>query len=327
MILGKYVRNSLLVVAAVSCTALFAALVPSASYAYNSDAALERDGALCTRQVTRSERKYGIPQRLLGAMAATETGRRHKGLGIQVPWPWTINVEGKPYFYDTKTQAVAAVEQFQSLGATSIDVGCMQINLRHHPNAFATLNQAFEPSSNIDYAARFLRGHYDETRSWKEAVGRYHSRTPAHASRYIATVYDKWYGLASKVAETRGINTGRSRYKSYIRMEGSGQEAQFNRYSRTSLRKVPAPPASRNVHVVKAISRTAKQPMELNIIRPAHSAGKIATAPTQNSDSISGPLVMNLDGAKRFTNSKVMAISAEGKTSGEQDNRFIRFVD
>lgn len=319
MILEKFVRKPLLMIAAISCTALFMAAVPTAAHAYNSDAALERDGALCTRQISRSERKYGIPQRLLGAMAATETGRRHKGLGIQVPWPWTINVEGKPYFFDTKREAVAAVEKFQSLGATSIDVGCLQINLRHHPQAFANLSQAFEPSSNIDYAARFLRSHYDETHSWKAAVGRYHSRTPAYATRYIASVYSQWYGLSTQVANNR--NTVGSRYKSYVRMENSGKETSFNK---SSPRKVASSSTS-TPHIVKAGSRQPKQAFELNIIRPQTSAGKIKTAPTQSSAETNSPLVIGE--AKDFTMSKVMSISADGSVSGEQDSRFIRFVD
>lgn len=167
---------------------LVAVALPQGAQAF-TDAALEREGAQCTHQITRSERKYGIPQRLLGAVGATETGQYHKGLGVKIPWPWSINVEGKPYFFDNKAQAVAAVQKFQARGIKSIDVGCMQINLHHHPDAFANLNQAFEPSFNVDYAARFLRSHYDEAGSWKTAVGRYHSRTPSYATRYIALVY------------------------------------------------------------------------------------------------------------------------------------------
>ena len=44
----------------------------------------------------------------------------------------------------------------QAQGVRSIDIGCMQVNLMHHPNAFATLDAAFDPLANALYAARFL---------------------------------------------------------------------------------------------------------------------------------------------------------------------------
>jgi hypothetical protein len=325
MILKKSVRSILLFAAAIGCSALVMATAPSAAHAYNSDAALERDGAQCTRQVSRSERKYGIPQRLLGAMAATETGRYHKGLGVQIPWPWTINVEGKPYFFDSKPEVIAAVEKFQARGATSIDVGCMQINLRHHPHAFRDLNQAFDPAANVDYAARFLRGHYDDTHSWKTAVGRYHSRTPAYATRYIAKVYGQWYGLASTVADNRAAS--KSRYKSFVRVEGSGEESQFSNNTQTFKRTVVTPSTPKNDSVVKSAKREPTRAFELSIVRPASAAGKIETAPTQGSSEISGPLVMSMGKAKDFTTPKVKSISVSDKSGSDADSRFIRFVD
>ena len=60
----------------------------------------------------------------------------------------------------------------------------MQINLRYHPKAFANLSEALEPRRNVDYAARYLVDLKRETDSWNAAVGRYHSKTPALASRY-----------------------------------------------------------------------------------------------------------------------------------------------
>ena len=38
----------------------------------------------------------------------------------------------------------------------SVDVGCMQISLTYHPDAFSSMDQAFDPASNADYGARFL---------------------------------------------------------------------------------------------------------------------------------------------------------------------------
>lgn len=311
--------------AALVACAIFAAafIVPvSSARAYDSDAALEADGFLCTRQIARAERKYGIPLRLLGAIANAESGRRHKGLGVQVPWPWTINAEGTPYLFHTKQEAVAKVRDLQSKGVKSIDVGCMQVNLMHHPNAFATINQAFEPSFNIDYAARYLRGHYDETGSWKTAVGYYHSRTPENGQKYIALVYNQWYNLAGSIARERGREYVRingqetastqkqrpaTKYQSYVRNESSGQQIRL---------------ASRvdNPHLIRpgAVRKSA-------LIEPEHAIATVKSAPGTDMGQETDSLVMNLT-QEKVRGAKVVSVS-DSKARDVSDERILKFVD
>lgn len=179
-----------------------AALLAAPAQAASLDPLIE-GAKLCTRHLPRYEREYGIPTHLLSAIASTESGRYHKGLGINVPWPWSINVEGKGYVYDSKQQAIAAVKKFKSRGIQSIDVGCMQVNLYHHPNAFTTLDEAFEPEYNIAYAAGFLRNLFQEDGSWKKAAADYHSRTPSLGREYVGQVYDSWYRIISKLRAAR----------------------------------------------------------------------------------------------------------------------------
>ncbi len=93
--------------------------------------------------IAMQENAHGIPTLLLRAVSNIESGRSIGG--SLAPWPWTINVEGKGYVFKTKQEAIKAVEKFQRMGAKSIDVGIMQINLRHHPTAFRNLEEAFDP--------------------------------------------------------------------------------------------------------------------------------------------------------------------------------------
>lgn len=158
---------------------------------------------LCTRHLPRYEREYAIPTHLLSAIASTESGRYHEGLNIKVPWPWTINAEGKGYFFDSKDQAIAAVRRLRAQGVQSIDVGCMQVNLFHHPEAFSSLDRAFDPETNIAYAASFLRSLYQEDGSWKKAAADYHSKTPALGSQYVGQVYNSWYQIIDKLRAAR----------------------------------------------------------------------------------------------------------------------------
>ena len=56
----------------------------------------------------------------------------------------------------------------------------MQVNLKHHPKAFANLNEAFDPATNVSYAAGFLRTNYASLGNWIKATAAYHSRTPSY---------------------------------------------------------------------------------------------------------------------------------------------------
>ncbi|MDR3538704.1 MAG: transglycosylase SLT domain-containing protein [Acetobacteraceae bacterium] len=149
--------------------------------------------SLCETAITTAEYTARLPARLLGAIAVVESGRVDSATGQIRPWPWTINAEGIGQFFATKAQAIAAVMALQARGVRSIDVGCMQVNLMFHPDAFANLDQAFEPTSNARYAARFLNALYADAHDWPRAIGAYHSQTPALGADYRVLVMDRWH--------------------------------------------------------------------------------------------------------------------------------------
>ncbi|OJW27424.1 MAG: hypothetical protein BGO51_21225 [Rhodospirillales bacterium 69-11] len=149
-------------------------------------------GLLCRTAIAAAERGQGIPRALLAAIGRIESGRRDPATGGLHPWPWTINAEGDGQFFASKAAAVATVRTLQARGVRSIDVGCMQVNLVHHPDAFASLEQAFDPATNADYAARFLRRLFDQTGSWTKAAAAYHSSTPEFGEPYQKQVMAVW---------------------------------------------------------------------------------------------------------------------------------------
>ena len=156
--------------------------------------------ALCRAAVAVAEREYGLPTGLLAAVSQVESGRRDPATGEAGPWPWTINAEGRGKFFPNKAEAVAEVRQLQAGGMRSIDVGCMQINQRHHPNAFSSLEEAFDPLANARYAARFLKELHATRGDWMRAVGNYHSNTPERAELYrnaVAAVLPRAQQLAA----------------------------------------------------------------------------------------------------------------------------------
>ena len=108
--------------------------------------ALPARACSAARRSPRPSGAAGIPEHLLAAIRRVESGRRDPQSGAWHPWPWTINAEGQGFFYDTKAEAVAAVRPCRPAACASIDVGCGQINLMHHPNAFPSLEAGVRPA-------------------------------------------------------------------------------------------------------------------------------------------------------------------------------------
>ncbi|MBL3285267.1 Lytic transglycosylase domain-containing protein [Rickettsiales endosymbiont of Paramecium tredecaurelia] len=146
-----------------------------------------KDSLKCIRYFRHFESKYNLPPDLLHAIALQESSKNVDG-GVRTVWPWTVNTKGKGYFFQTKLEAMRFVRQELLSGNDVIDVGCMQINLHYHPNAFRTLNQAFDPRANIEYAAKFLQEKHKQLASWSKAIAHYHSANPHLGGRYGASV-------------------------------------------------------------------------------------------------------------------------------------------
>ena len=141
--------------------------------------------AQCVAAIATAEGAQNTPPGLLGAIARAESGRPIPPLPGLQPWPWAVNADGAAMYFDSKDAAVAWTRGALARGAQQVDVGCMQINLQSHPNAFATLDIAFDPGANARYAARFLSAlQADAAGNWFVATGFYHSRTPVLAADY-----------------------------------------------------------------------------------------------------------------------------------------------
>lgn len=143
------------------------------------------DGALCSVAAKEAGNEYGVDFDLLQTISAVESGRWDNLQNRYIAWPWTVNVKGKGYYYSSKEDAIRAVEKFQKQGIESIDVGCMQINLKYHGEAFSSVEEAIDPLKNVKYSAKFLRSLYSRHgQNWKKAAKRYHSGDPEKGEAY-----------------------------------------------------------------------------------------------------------------------------------------------
>lgn len=161
--------------------------------------AAAHEGQLCIGAIRAAERGFDLPAGLLMAIALTETGRRVGDL--HTPWPWSINAAGEGSWLDHRRTAIERVRALQASGVESIDVGCMQVNLKWHGAAFDSLESAFDPATNVAYAARYLKELRARSRGWLEAAGHYHSADPARARPYRARLSRNWTAVLAGVED------------------------------------------------------------------------------------------------------------------------------
>jgi hypothetical protein len=179
---------SVLVVSCVVCCFLNK---PAFSAPAREPAIDDEDWSGCADAAQAVERQGRAPAFILAALTETESGRRAPGGSVRA-WPWTIHAKGRGHYYASKDAAIAAVRRLHAQGVTTIDVGCAQINLRYHPNAFASLEEAFDPVTNISYALQFLRELHARFGSWEDAIASYHSIDPSHQTVYRKRVLSAW---------------------------------------------------------------------------------------------------------------------------------------
>lgn len=146
--------------------------------------------------------RHDIPPESLYSVALAKTSMAPKsissvtrvsgtGPSVERPWPWTINVAGKGYYYGSRLQAWEALQVFlKRYPRKRIDVGIAQVNLGWSGHHFTSTWEAFEPYTNLNAAAAILRACYDHNPgSWLAAAGCYHHPGGAPpAVGYKATV-------------------------------------------------------------------------------------------------------------------------------------------
>lgn len=114
----------------------------------------------------------GVPLVLLEGLLLVESRR-----GDQ-PWPWTLNDEGRPLYFNNREAALRALADALLAGRTP-DVGCAQVSVRYHAQRFAGVADALDPVANVRAAADYLMELRDQYGGdWVSAAGAYHSRTP-----------------------------------------------------------------------------------------------------------------------------------------------------
>ena len=177
------------------------------SFLIFSSEVLGEDELVCRKEIEKIEKKLNIPENLLLSIALTESGKKIKG--NFVPWPWTINTEGKGIFFKNKKELIKKAKKNLKKNKKNFDLGCMQINYFYHGKKFINLEEMIEPKNNVLYSGQFLIQLKNKHKNWKEAISRYHSSTIWRKNKYFTKVMNNWaylkkvnYGSSLKIVRT-----------------------------------------------------------------------------------------------------------------------------
>lgn len=149
--------------------------------------------------------EYGVPPAVLYAVALTESGQKLTTGSVR-PWPWSLNVEGRPEYYASRGEAWQALMTHLAAGVRSIDIGLMQVNWRWHREALRDPWAALDPYFNLRVGASILRRRFEESRDWLLAAGRYHAPAATGRARHRAAAYRG--RVAKRLKRLGGLGNG-----------------------------------------------------------------------------------------------------------------------
>lgn len=143
---------------------------------------------------TKVSAESGIHPTVFYGLAMNES--QYKGR----PWPWTLNVAGKSYYFKDRETAYKAASFLLSKNFKLFDIGLMQVNWYWNGHRFKDPWDALEPDRNITAAGEILLENYKRTKSMAKAIGAYHSRDPARAGPYVSRFSKHFHGVISEIS-------------------------------------------------------------------------------------------------------------------------------
>ncbi|MFM5296254.1 hypothetical protein ACEUAI_18685 [Aeromonas veronii] len=132
--------------------------------------------------------QYKVPVKLLYAVAMNESlhPTSHKRA---IPWPWTANVDGKSYRFNSREELYNFSNELISTGKRSIDICASQINWYWNHKRFKNLYEATDPAICLETSAKILSENHTKTNNWIMAAAIYHNpSSKAKQQRYIKSL-------------------------------------------------------------------------------------------------------------------------------------------
>ena len=129
----------------------------------------------CLEAARAAERKHGLPEGLLVGIALNESGLHAHALSIR----------GRAYYPESREEAVRLM---RAAGGRAM-AGCVQVHTGVH--ARRGEDWPLDPWRATDWAAGYLRQHYETYGDWGMAVVRWHGGSPRQLTRLVCRVRSK----------------------------------------------------------------------------------------------------------------------------------------
>lgn len=139
---------------------------------------------ICKDAAKLAASELGVPLPVLAAVARSGAEAASRG-GLQ-PWPWTVTLEGRSIWFDTKAQALRYVFRHFKTGQRRFEIGCFQIQYEEHGGAFTSIEEMFDPLANARYVAEFLKQQNAQKGDWFKAVGIYRPQNSSSSTSHLA---------------------------------------------------------------------------------------------------------------------------------------------
>lgn len=167
------------------------AIIISLFLCSSGEAAHPHTHSLCGKYVDDIAQETNVPPEVIWAVARAESN-----LGKLGPWPWTLNFQGKGYYFKSRKEMLVFIhKKVKGHRSVNIDIGCMQLNYFYHGGKFTTIDEMTNIYKNMLVASQYLRQLYEankrehskipENRLWGYAVGDYHSQRNLRGAQYI----------------------------------------------------------------------------------------------------------------------------------------------
>ncbi|WP_298150746.1 transglycosylase SLT domain-containing protein [Flavobacterium sp.] len=123
------------------------------------------------------------------------------------PWPWTLNIQGKSYYFKTREEAYQRLRKSVADGIQQIDIGICQVNWKYNGARFQNLWEALDPSKNIEVSNQILTELYERHRSWSKAIACYHNCSDeVRGARYVNRYIENW----NNITKSKGSDNANS---------------------------------------------------------------------------------------------------------------------
>ncbi len=156
----------------------------------------------CLEAARDAERRHGLPEGLLVAIALNESGLHAHAM----------NIGGRAYYPESREAAQRMLRSARG----SVMAGCVQVNARVHARGGQVW--PLDPERATNWAAGYLRQHYDTYGDWGMAVVRWHGGSARSLTRLVCRVRSKIEVVAPDsdlfADRCRGTRTQMARFRS-----------------------------------------------------------------------------------------------------------------